>query len=158
MRRSGQPVIFLLCVGMSSLWLGNVWRTKLPVSVHLSEGAGLTPLPPVGRLGWGDSHPELQGSRTAFTHEIGRRQRAGCLISVVETLVTAISLLISYWTDRRETHSLTPHPADQARGEEVIYMLMYPVCPHKQASKSSLDWVHTEIVLGVNQDMLHYRL
>lgn len=43
-----QPVIFLLCVG-TSLGAGNVWRTKHPVSIGPTEGAGLTPLPPVGR-------------------------------------------------------------------------------------------------------------
>lgn len=176
-----QPVIFLLRVG-TSLWPGNVWRTKSPVSIHPSEGAGLTPLPPVGRLGWGDSHPELQGSRTGFTYQVWdlgldetvRKQQAGSFLilwfrvlsqwsacwSVIGRTEVSLPGRPAHSATEKLIHSLTPlippHPSSptthQPRGEEVIYMLIHPVWPHKQASHNQfrlgLYWVYTGIKSG----------
>ena len=60
-----QPVILLLCVGASAA-AGECVKTKRPVSVRPSGGAGVTLLPPVGCLGRGDSHPKLQGTRVVL--------------------------------------------------------------------------------------------
>lgn len=34
-------------------------------------------------------------------------------------------------------------------------MLIYPLCPHKQAMTTSLNWVYTGFVLGLNPDADH---
>lgn len=60
MRRSGAACNFAALCGNVASDRGMP-RTKRPVSVRLKE-RGWPPLPPVGRPGRGDSHPELQGS------------------------------------------------------------------------------------------------